>query len=227
MVPGVVMGLVLAAASFAIPALDTPSTPRNVPKVSPAAGDMAVVEMTQAEGEALLAQLTVAREGPRAGYVREKFRHWIDADRDGCKTRAEILIEESRVPAVTGPKCTVVSGDWFSFYDERVIASPGGIDIDHMVPLAEAWDSGASGWDAKRRERYANDLDHPEALIAVSSGSNRSKSEQDPAEWKPPSREGWCRYAREWVTVKIAWKLTADEAEMEGLRTLMGTCGGG
>jgi hypothetical protein len=77
----------------------------------------------------------------------------------------------------------------------RAIGEAVDARIDHVVPLAEAWRSGAAAWNADQRERFANDLVDPQ-LIAVSASSNRSKGDQDPAEWKPPRRVTWCLYSR-------------------------------
>jgi hypothetical protein len=181
----------------------------------PAAGDPTAV----------LAGLRVAPEGARTGYDRDLFKHWTDADGDRCNTREEVLIAESRSTAQVDPYgCTVVAGDWISLYDGLTFTEPGELDIDHVVALAEAWDSGASGWDATRRERYANDLDHPQALRAVSASSNRSKSDLDPGQWKPTRESAWCEYARDWVTVKKAWDLSADQNEVDDLRVMLRTC---
>lgn len=175
---------------------------------------------------ALLDRLRVAPEMSRAGYSRDLFPLWIDADGDGCDTREEVLIAESLTPAQVDPYgCKVVTGDWFSLYDGFTTEQPGDLDIDHVVALAEAWDSGASSWDEGRRQAFANDLTHPEALIAVSASSNRSKSDEDPAGWRPPRRESWCEFGTAWASVKVTWDLTADSAEMVALRTLIGTCG--
>jgi hypothetical protein len=78
-------------------------------------------------------------------------------------------------------------------------------DIDHLSPLAEAWDSGAWAWDADTRMRYADDLDDPRSLIAVSASANRSKGDQDPAEWMPPAASYACTYITDWVAVKTRW----------------------
>lgn len=177
---------------------------------------------------AILAGLRVAPEGPRAGYSRDLFPHWVDADGDRCDTREEVLIAESTSPAQVDPYgCKVVAGDWVSLYDGLTTGDPAELDVDHVVALAEAWDSGASSWDEARRRDFANDLDHPQALRAVSASSNRSKSDSDPAQWRPPRPEAWCEFARDWVAVKFAWDLAADEAEVAVLRQLLGTCGGG
>jgi len=176
---------------------------------------------------AVLAGLRVAPEGPRTGYKRELFPLWIDADHDGCNTREEVLIAESRSRAQVDPYgCKVVAGDWYSLYDGLTFTDPAELDIDHMVPLAEAWDSGASSWDAPRRQAYANDLDHPQALRAVSAAANRSKGDLDPGQWKPTREAAWCEYANDWVTVKKAWNLSADQNEVDDLRVMLRTCSG-
>ncbi|MDW4903040.1 HNH endonuclease family protein, partial [Streptomyces californicus] len=105
-----------------------------------------------------------------------------------------------------------------SDYDGQEVTSAGALDIDHMVPLAEAWDSGASAWTAARREAYANDQSADVSLVAVTARTNRQKSDQDPADWMPPSPEAQCRYVGEWVATKLRWDLTADDRELEALK---------
>ncbi len=174
---------------------------------------------------AVLVGLRVAPEGARTGYQRELFNHWVDADRDGCDAREEVLIAESRSMAQVDPYgCKVLEGDWYSLYDGLTFTDPAELDIDHMVPLAESWDSGAASWDSGRRQAFANDLEHPQALRAVSASSNRSKSDLDPGQWKPTRDAAWCEYANDWVTVKKAWDLTADQNEVDDLRVMLRTC---
>lgn len=166
---------------------------------------------------ALLDTLVVAPES-NASYDRSAFRHWITTD--GCSTREWVLIRQ----AVAGVRedCVVVGGRWFSRYDGQSTSMPSGFDIDHMVPLAEAWGSGAASWTAQRRQDYANDLAYRPALIAVTASSNRSKGDRDPAEWLPPSKSYWCKYLRQWVGVKYRWGLAVDATEKtaiaDGLR---------
>ncbi|MFG2435782.1 HNH endonuclease family protein [Streptomyces sp. NPDC048508] len=161
----------------------------------------------------------------RDGYQRTSFKHWVDADRDGCSTRAEVLIDESRVQPTIEPGCKVTAGQWYSFYDGVTVTAPGGLDIDHMVPLAEAWDSGASTWTPERREAYANDLDAETSLVAVTARTNRSKADQDPADWLPPLLDARCTYAADWVATKLRWKLTVDDRERTALAELAAGCG--
>ncbi|WP_123971063.1 HNH endonuclease family protein [Streptomyces sp. TLI_185] len=93
-----------------------------------------------------------------------------------------------------------------------------------MVPLAEAWGSGASAWTAKERESYANDLGDARALIAVSAASNRSKADQDPATWQPPAVGYRCTYATDWVTVKTRCGLAIDPVERTELAKILRPC---
>lgn len=182
---------------------------------------------SEGDPTAILVGLRIEPEGARAGYDRDLFQHWVDDDSDGCNTREQVLIDESRSPAQVDPYgCKVVAGDWFSSYDGLTFSDPSELDIDHVVALAEAWDSGASGWDATRRRAFANDLDHPEALAAVSASSNRSKSDLDPGQWKPTREAAWCQYARDWVTVKKAWDLSADQNEVDDLKVMLRSCNG-
>jgi hypothetical protein len=171
----------------------------------------------------LLARLPVATEH-RDGYERTLFRHWIDADGDGCDTRREVLIDEARTSPDVGSGCRLTGGSWFSLYDGKTVTDTGDLDIDHVVALAEAWDSGAYAWTAPRREAYANDLVYPPALIAVSATSNRQKGDKDPTDWLPSPSAALCPYVAAWIEVKARWNLSVDTAEHEALTTLVGDC---
>jgi hypothetical protein len=160
----------------------------------------------------------------RDGYERTKFKHWIDEDRDGCNTRAEVLLAEAVTQPTVGARCKLSGGTWRSYYDDTVVEGPSGLDIDHMVPLAEAWDSGASQWTAARRQAYANDLGSERSLVAVTAKSNRSKSDQDPAQWMPPAADARCTYLADWVGAKLRWNLTVDADERAKLRDLATAC---
>lgn len=179
------------------------------------------VPLPLASGIDLLPTATESRDG----YQRTSFKHWVDADKDSCNTRAEVLIAESRIEPTVAPGCKVTAGEWYSYYDGVTVTTPGGLDIDHMVPLAEAWDSGASTWTAERREAYANDLDGDRSLVAVTARTNRSKADQDPADWLPPLLDARCTYAADWVTTKLRWKLTVDDRERAALAEIAAGCG--
>ncbi|WP_439674130.1 HNH endonuclease family protein [Embleya sp. MST-111070] len=170
-----------------------------------------------------IANLRVAEED-RSGYDRAAFRHWIDADKNGCTTRAEVLIDQAVLPPEIGAKCALAGGRWYSYYEDAYVDGAAGLDIDHMVPLAEAWDSGASAWTSKQREAYANDLDQPRALVAVTAKYNRSKADQDPSTWLPPYEGARCTYLTDWVIVKTKYDLAVDPTELDTLRRLGAQC---
>ncbi|MFE4177471.1 HNH endonuclease family protein [Streptomyces sp. NPDC056909] len=178
------------------------------------------VPMTLSDGIRLLPVVAESRDG----YKRTSFKHWTDADRDGCNTRMEVLIDESQTPPAVGAGCKVTRGEWLSYYDGQTVTAPGGLDIDHMVPLAEAWDSGAYAWSAQRREAYANDLGASRSLVAVTAKTNRSKADQDPREWLPPRAGARCQYMADWVSTKARWALSVDAAERAALTRAAAGC---
>ena len=172
----------------------------------------------------ILAKLTVRAESHAATYQRAAFPTWIDADKDHCDTRKEVLIAESTKRVTLGARCKILTGRWTSLYDGATTRTASTFDIDHVVPLEEAWTSGAWAWTSARRTNFANDLGYPFSLQAVSAGSNRSKGDRDPAEWLPA--RNLCTYAVRWVAVKYRWSLAIDSAEQRELaRLLSGTCG--
>ena len=149
------------------------------------------------------------------GYDRSLFKHWIDADKNGCNTRQEVLIEEAIVKPKIGKKCVLSGGTWISSYDNKTIKGSGStLDVDHTVPLAEAWRSGAWQWTNEERQLFANDLKDNRVLIAVTASSNRSKSDRDLANWLPKaSKEVVCDYVFAWIAVKSRYYLSVDPKE--------------
>ena len=216
------------AGSTSTTATTGPTTPTTThpPATTATTGPTTTTIPTRPVGdEALLAALRVAPEGAPTNYSRDFFPDWYDADGDRCDTREEVLIAESTSLVQRDlSSCKVLAGDWLSLYDGLMFSDPSELHIDHVVALAEAWRSGAWGWDAARRRAFANDLDHPEALRAVSASSNLSKSDHDPSDWKPPREAAWCEYARDWITVKVSWDLGADADEVADLRVMLSTC---
>ena len=170
-----------------------------------------------------ISQLPVATE-VRTGYDRTLFPHWKDLDGDCQDTRHEVLIAETSVSPTytTSSRCSVATGRWFSYYDRVSWTAASDVDIDHMVPLAEAWDSGARNWTTSRRQSFANDLGDSRSLVAVTDNVNQSKGDQDPATWLPTYDR--CRYILEWTAVKIRWGLTVDTAEKNTLTSLGAQC---
>ena len=168
-----------------------------------------------------VANLPVATE-IRTGYDRDLFPHWVDADGDGCNSRYEVLIAEATTSPSVGARCALSGGRWYSYYDGASWTNPADLDIDHFVPLAEAWDSGARNWTTTQRRSFANDLGDARSLVAVTDNVNQAKGDQDPATWLPANSR--CRYVAEWVAVKIRWRLTVDTAEKNALTSLAAGC---
>jgi hypothetical protein len=169
----------------------------------------------------LLNSLPVSSEHSN-GFVREAFADWLDRDGNGCDTREDVLIAERLAGTVAG--CDVIGGRWLSSYDGQVTRSPGRFDIDHRVPLEEAWASGAWRWTSSTRDRYANDLGYAASLLAVSLGSNRSKGAREPGEWMPPLAGQRCSYVKLWIGVKYRWRLAVDSSEKSALTGYLRGC---
>jgi hypothetical protein len=172
------------------------------------------------DAAAQLKKLTVAKAASMKGYSRDRFPHWRSTG-DNCDVRDTVLKRDGTKVKVDG--CNVVAGKWTSVYDGKAFTDPALMDVDHMVPLANAWRSGAAGWTDVKRGDFANDLDDPQ-LIAVSAASNRAKGDQDPSTWKPKLPTVWCQYAKDWITVKSHWKLTVTTAEKAALTDMLETC---
>lgn len=180
------------------------------------------VESTGASGpRAILAQLVIDDSPPPAGYLRDLFPTWKDVDHDGCDARRQALIRSSTTPPEIGARCAVISGTWTSAYDGVTTTDPGEVQIDHVVPLANAWRSGADGWTAEQRTQFANDQFE---LWAVSAASNQSKGDSGPEQWRPPREEAWCEYAERWTTIKSQYRLTATTSERDALGQMLETC---
>lgn len=162
--------------------------------------------------------------GSHTGYNRDYFNAWIDADGDGCNTRAEVLMMESLSAVTSRGTCTISTGQWISAYDGVTLTDAGDLDIDHFVPLNEAWGSGAYGWDSATRVNFGNDLGYESSLMAVTASSNRSKSDQDPAQWMPAVKGYFCDYAATWVAVKWRWSLSVDSLERLTLQSVLSGC---
>lgn len=156
-------------------------------------------------------------EESRTGYERSKFKHWSASKIPGCDSRKAVIIEESLVKPKVDKGCTLTGGSWLSLYDNVKVDNASKLDVDHMVPLAEAWDSGASAWSAEKREMYANDMTDSRHLVAVTGASNRSKSDRDPAEWIPTNKDYVCKYLTDWVSIKVRWNLTMDTKEKSAI----------
>ncbi|MFF2651980.1 HNH endonuclease family protein [Streptomyces sp. NPDC058045] len=168
-----------------------------------------------------LSELTVEAEGSMDGYSRDRFPHWI-TQHDNCNTR-EVVLERDGTDVEQDSSCAATSGKWYSEYDGETWTDTSDVDIDHIVPLAEAWRSGASSWTDDQRQELANDLTRPQ-LIAVTDNVNQAKGDKDPAKWMPPRTEYHCLYAREYVQVKHYYKLSVDDDEKNALQEILQGC---
>ena len=123
-------------------------------------------------------------------------------------------------------ECMVTEGEWFAAFTGTTVTNPGDLDIDHLVPLANAHRSGGWAWSPEQKREYANSLDDPDHLIAVTlQRANRSKGAKGPEEWRPPDESYWCEYATDWIRVKLnAWNLSATLAEADALMAMLATC---
>lgn len=167
-----------------------------------------------------LSELTVATESHQSTYDRSDFPTWITIS-GTCDTR-EYVIKRDGTSVVTNSACTATSGHWTSPYDGATTTNPSTFDIDHLVPLSEAWDSGAWAWTTAQRQGFANDTTRPQ-LLAVSASSNRSKGDDDPAEWLPQASYQ-CTYTRAWVQVKHYYGLSVDSTEKSALYAVLDDC---
>lgn len=159
-------------------------------------------------------------------YNRREWRHWTDEDDDCQDARQEALVAESTVPVTfkSDKQCRVATGRWVGPYTGTEVDDPGKLDIDHMVPLANAHRSGGWAWDRDHKAAYANDLTYPGHLIAATAAANRAKGGKGPEDWRPPEESYWCTYAVDWTNIKIKWGLTATQREWDALREMLATC---
>ncbi|WP_327728683.1 HNH endonuclease family protein [Streptomyces sp. NBC_00487] len=186
-----------------------PATAPMVPEAPPA--DVARTE---------LATLTVETPHSLEGYSREKFEHWIEDH--WPRTRQVVLIRDSKHVGVQA-KAQTASKNWHSPYDDRILTMPSEVHVDHVVPLANAWRSGADEWSAARRHKFANDLSTTQ-LIAVSVVANRAKGDQSPDQWVPPNTAFHCVYGRAWTHVKFTYGLSVTQKEKDALLSILDTC---
>lgn len=203
-----------------IAASQSTSTP-TTPTTSTGTGtEWNSVTLTPADATAALPALTIRADGSMSGYSRDEFPHWLSSDLgSGCDTRDAVLFRDAAGAAVTG-NCKV-TGTWLDPYTGKTVTDGGELDIDHMVPLAEGWRSGATAWTEDQRAAFAND---PGNTLAADASANREKGDRAPEDWKPANQGSWCGYSVRWVQVKTAYKLTVTDAEVSALRDMLATC---
>jgi hypothetical protein len=173
-----------------------------------------------------LAALQIAPEDTGAHYDRDDWMpQWARSGE--CTTRETVLRAQGQ-GVVVNDRCAPTAGTWYSTYDGVTVTDPVKLDIDHIVPLAEAARSGPivdgrrqrpGDWPEEQRRAYANDV---EGLVAVTSSSNRSKSDDDPARWLPDQDR--CGYVASWLRVKRKYNLSVDQAEHDAIAAVANTC---
>jgi hypothetical protein len=194
----------------------------------PAAAEGAPAPPSAEEARALLSEIPVAPSGSMAGYSREEFPHWASdgtqfgwSEPDGsCDVRDDALVRDGEGVRVDDD-CSG-TGTWLDPYTGATLTDSADVDIDHVVPLANAWRSVASRWGAAEREAYAND---PAVVLSADAGANRQKGDKGPEAWRPPNASYHCEYARRWVWIKSGWGMTVNAAEKGALEGMLATCG--
>jgi hypothetical protein len=170
--------------------------------------------------------LTAIAPSAPSPYRRVRFGEtWIDEDRDCHNTRAEVLLRDSLAPVTFRANgCTVDTGLWVDPWNGRSSTLASTFQVDHTVPLANAWVTGAWQWSDEERLRFANDLRDPDTLLALEGANNTAKSDKTPDQWRPALRTAWCRYADAWSRIKMRWQLTVTTAERDALLDLASAC---
>ncbi|KZB88386.1 HNH endonuclease family protein [Amycolatopsis regifaucium] len=175
-----------------------------------------------AEARKLLGTLQVAVRGTLDGYDRDtKFPHWKTVS-GSCDVREELLKRDG-VNVTVNAECAAVSGAWRSPYDGETWRKASDVDVDHVVPLAHAWISGAKSWSQAKREDFANDLTRPQ-LRVMTDKLNRQKGDKAPDQWKPPLVSFWCTYATDWIVIKAQYGLTITVPERTALSGMLDHC---
>ncbi len=204
----VIVATMLGIASLAGPSTSALADPPPPPSESAARSE--------------LAALTVGTPHSMDGYSRDAFDVWAGQP-DGCTTRQDVLARDGEDVVEGDDGCQPASGSWYSAYDDTTVTVVASATIDHVVPLADAWRTGADQWTAAQRKAFGNDLTDSQLIIA-SSSSNSSKGDQDPSEWKPPNTAYWCTYGEQYVSVKYAFDLFVTTDEKAALGDLLDAC---
>jgi hypothetical protein len=182
--------------------------------------------ITQQSGSSTLTLKIIEIATDIPNYDRSDWKHWTDEDGDCQNTRHEVLIEESveEVYFKTDRQCQIATGEWLDPYTGITVTDATKLDVDHMVPLKNAHDSGGWLWSKDRKAAYANEMEYDNHLIAVTATANRRKGAKGPEGWKPANHDYWCDYAVGWVQIKVDWELSVTKAEWAALQEMLKTC---
>jgi hypothetical protein len=184
----------------------------------------------QAEQDALtvLNSLEVKGRAAKTGYARSQFPHWSDPDRNGCDARNDTLKRDlTQISFKSGTRdCKVLTGQLLDPFGGKVItfsSTKSNIDIDHVVALSNAWQTGAAYFDKTKRQQIAND---PLNLLAVDFSLNRQKGDGDAATWLPPLKSYRCDYVARQIAVKAKYGLWVTQPEKGAIIKLLEKCEG-
>lgn len=155
-------------------------------------------------------------------YNRKDWSHWIDEDRDCQNTRAEILLRDNigTVKFKRNKPCNVTWGQWVCPYTGKTFYKASDVDIDHIVPLKHAHNTGGASWSREKRRQFAND---PENLLVTEDNINQEKGYKGPVMWKPPLKSYWKTYAQKWLHIKKKYGLYISDREMSQLNKMLNT----
>lgn len=212
--PREIFSVLVVVAALVTAAVATHSAATDDPDVTVAAtGDLA--EQIRA-----LPTATPAQQAAAASYRRAAFgAGWLDPDGNGCTAREDVLIRDRDGGRVAG--CRVVRLVIDDPYTGMTLHGAGAVQIDHVVPLAAAWRSGAASWTPARRKQFAND---PSNLLAVDGPTNMSKGDQTPDEWLPPNEAAWCDYLTRYVHVSTTYRVAVTTGTRTALLDHATTC---
>jgi len=214
------------AGAKAIEVIETAAAPAA--PAAPAPANPSTVDAAHAS--AMLDSIPVKGRAPKTGYTREAFGPaWSDTDHNGCDTRNDILARdlsnETFKPGTNN--CVVTTGTLADKYTGTTIDFIRGQDtstavqIDHIVPLSDAWQKGAQQLSADQRKELAND---PLNLMAADGPTNSAKGDKDAATWLPPNKAFRCEYVSHQVAVKAKYHLWVTQAEHDAIAGALATC---
>jgi hypothetical protein len=174
----------------------------------------------------IIETLAVKGRAAKTGYDRSSFSHWRDPDRNGCDARNDILRRDliNLVIKSDSNGCKVLGGvlaDPYSGKNIEFIFGASLIDIDHVVALSNAWQTGAFQFTDEMRLQFAND---PLNLLAVSASLNRQKGDGDAATWLPPTKSYRCQYVARQIAVKKKYNLWLTKPEKVEMLNLLSKC---
>ncbi|MER6605759.1 HNH endonuclease family protein [Streptomyces sp. NPDC000927] len=191
----------------------------SVPKQDTGQEGPAQTGVRQGPMREAIGELKVSEEDNQSGYSRQKFGYPSKTNGQ-CSTRNQVLIAEAITkPKVVEPGCKLEGGKWTSYVDNITTTDPQEMSIDHTVPLAEAWRSGASEWTSDQRSRFANDVTYAPTLTVVSIEANSAKGDKGPEGWMPPNKDAACVYIGNWIATKLHYGLTANVEEVDALKS--------